>query len=249
MLFSFLALALVLAVQVSPVFADKKVTVKPLDHSAWDRIAFGSRTVPACIVGNTNAPYWIIEDFLIPPEQYKLAFHPSHEGCNQSCSPPTWWGFKVITIHIILQVAESCTVTVAADIEEAIYSGGLDCPEPSVPACGTNTQQILLGSPGVWDISLPVNCDCLGLNKKYFIGLYIESYSNAGGTVPNLVVDVGPATTCANYNNYGTGWSDLKTLYPNWPGNLVFFADAECCELPVPTEQKSWGSIKKLYEK
>jgi hypothetical protein len=245
----FLMLATGLVFSVSPALADKKVTIKPIDHPAPGIISLGERTGPACVVGNTHPPYWAIGDFLLPPENYKLSFNPLQGDCPASCPPPTWWGFKTTTIHIILQVAEPCTLTLAVDIEEATYSGGLDCPEPSIPACGTNLLQVVLTSSGMWDIGLPIDCDCLSLHRKYLIGFYIDSYSNAGGTVPSLVTDAGPATLCTNYNNYGSGWMDLTSAYPSWPGNLVFFAEAECCELPVPTEEKSWGFIKKLYEK
>jgi hypothetical protein len=249
MLFIFLIFLAGVTLLITPAHAERTVTIKPIDSSIPVRITQFDRTAPSCVVGNTNPAYWAIGDFLLPPESYKLSFNPLSGNCPASCPPPNWWGFKVTKIHIILMVAEPCTLTMAVDIEEAAYSGGLDCPEPSVPACGTNLLQVALTSAGAWDIGLPVDCECLGLHRKYLIGFYVESYSNAGGSVPSLAADAGPTATCANYNNYGTGWFDLKSTYPSWPGNLIFFAEADCCELPVPTEEKSWGHIKKLYEK
>jgi hypothetical protein len=62
-----------------------------------------------------------------------------------------------------------------------------------------------------------------------------------------LITDAGPAVLCTNWNNYGSGWYDLLAAFPTWPGQLKFFADADCCSPPTPVDDSTWGRLKSLY--
>ena len=86
------------------------------------------------------------------------------------------------------------------------------------------------------------------MERTYLLSVHFEEFISATGAVPDLITDAGPATLCTNWNNYGTGWYDLLGAFPTWPGQLVFFADAECCTPPVPVDSKTWGAIKDLYD-
>lgn len=247
LLTGFLLLALLLSLQISQAFADREVEVRRLEITSATRINLGYAPAQDCTVGNTNAPYWAIGNFLLPPEEYKLAFDPTASDCA-NCPPGN--GFKIHTIHIIMQTAEACTLFMSMDVENALFPTDPACPEPGPVLCKTPVYQVALPGAGLWDIGLPITCDCLPMGHWFLLSVEFLDCSCATGTIPDLITDAGPATLCTNWNNYGTGWYDMLKAYPTWPGDMIIFADAECCDPPiVGTEGKNWGDIKKLYHK
>lgn len=231
---------LVFALSVTSAFAEKEVTVKQLDSTTPIPIILSTTGhVQACQVGNLNAPAWAISNFILPPEEYKLAFDP-RDACSVC---PT--GFLVNTVNVALQVAEACTLIMEVNVEEAAYSTSPDCPEPGEVLCSSGFYTVTLPGAGLYYIGMPIECGCFTMDRIYLLSFYIESYY---GATPDLITDAGPATLCTNWNNYGTGWYDLLAANPTWPGNLTVWADAACCSPPVPVDQKTWGAIKALYE-
>ena len=101
----------------------------------------------------------------------------------------------------------------------------------------------LIPGAGLWDVSLPIVCDCLPNGRAYLLGFEIVSSSCL--PEPDLIIDDAPGL-CTSWNNFGSGWTDLGTL--GFPGNLVFFTDADCCDTPMPVSTSTWGAIKALYE-
>ena len=235
-----LSVVLVLSLSVAAFADDRTVVVKPLDSTTATPLSQGPAVVPACLVGNPNAPAFAIGGFIFPPEEYKLAFDP---GATCSACPV---GISVTTIHVYLQSSSACAIVVDMNLEEATYPGDPSCPNPGPVVCSSGAYNVNLPGAGLWDVALPITCDCVSSGKEYLLGFYISSVSCA--TVPDLITDAGPATACANWNNYGAGWYDLLGQFPTWPGNLIFFADAECCSPPVPVDESTWGAIKALYK-
>jgi hypothetical protein len=216
----------------------REVTVTPIESSTPTPLLFGpTSSETACQVGNLNPPAWAISNFVLPPEEYKLAFDPL--GTCATCQI----GFSVSKIHALLQFAAACEVTMSVDVEEAIYPS-VGCPAPGPVLCGSLTYTVTVPAAGLYDIGLPLVCDCLDVNRSYLLSVHF-----LGATcTPDLITDAGPAATCRNWNNYGAGWYDLFGAYPTWPGQLVFFADADCCSGPVPVNDTTWGAVKQLYE-
>jgi hypothetical protein len=134
------------------------------------------------------------------------------------------------------------------NVEEASYPAGPGCPTPGPVHCSSGLFSVTLPGSGLYDIALPINCGCLTMDRVYLLSFYIDSFSCATGTTPDLVLDAGPPALCMNWNNYGAGWIDLLATYPTWPGQLLFFADVDCCTAPVPVEESTWGAIKALYD-
>ena len=192
-----------------------------------------------CQVGNLNPPGWSINGFLYPPEAYKLVFDPS------TCTVCPL-GIQVTGVHILLLTAEATTIVMAVDVEEAVYASP-GCPSPGPELCASPLYSVSIPAGGLWDVGLPISCNCLAPVGRYLLSVHFESVSNASGTIPGLITDAGPALLCTNWNNYGFGWYDLLAAYPDWPGNLNIYADVECCTPPVPVEEHSWGQIKALY--
>jgi hypothetical protein len=220
--------------------ASKQVVVKQLESTDAIPIMVGpAGPAQACQVGNLNPPAVAIQGFILPPEEYKLTFDP-----RATCSVcPV--GFDVHAVHIMLQTAGPCDIVMAVDVEEAAYPNSPTCPEPGALMCASGLFNVSLPAAGLYDISLPITCDCLTMDALYLLSFYVETVSCT--PVPDLVTDAGPASLCTNWNNFGPGWYDLLAQYPTWPGDLIFFADADCCTPPVPVEESTWGAIKEKY--
>lgn len=238
-----LLVVLLLSMSVLPAVAEREVNPTLLDFQIPRPLLYGPKGYElSCVVGNTNPPAWAIPGFIIPPEEYKVVFDP-----KATCTVCPI-GFAVNKVHVLLQTAEACTLTMAVDVEEAEYPTSPDCPEPGVMWCNSGLLNVILPTAGLWDIGLPISCDCLTMDRIYFLSFYIDSYLCDSGNPPDLVTDGGPAVMCANWNNFGTGWYDLFGANPTWPGQLSFSADAECCTGPVPVNHTTWGVIKALYD-
>lgn len=112
--------------------------------------------------------------------------------------------------------------------------------------CSSVLYTVNLPSAGLWNVGIPITCPCLTMGKKYLLSAHFQSMTCTAANI-GLITDAGPAALCVNWNDYGTGWYDLLAAFPTWPGQLKFFADAECCTPPVPAEGKTWGAIKEIY--
>ena len=190
----------------------------------------------ACRVGNLNAPAWALSNYLIQSEIYKLVIDPS--TCT-ACP----LGLRVTAVHILLQVSGPTTLFMTPDVEEAIFPQPW-CAAPGPEWCLGSKYTVNLPFAGLWDIGLPIECDCLPPVGPYLLGIHFGGFDSA--SVPDLITDAAPYL-CHNWNNYGLGWVDLVARFP-WPGNLNIYADVECCSPPVPVEENSWGKVKALYK-
>jgi len=220
------------------VAADREVTVTPLEYTVPMPLTFGpTGGAVNCQVGNLNPAAWAISNFVSAPEDYKLAFDPM-----TTCTVcPV--GFKVTKVHAYLQFAAACQVVLSVDVEDAVYQGP-DCPAPGPVVCASPLYTVTIPAAGMYDIAIPITCDCVPIGRDYLLSVHFESHTR----VPALITDAGPAVLCLNWNDYGTGWYDIFAAFPTWPGQLKFFADAECCTPPVPADEKTWGAVKDLYE-
>jgi hypothetical protein len=218
------------------------VTVRPFNYDEIVPIIVGPvDPSDSCQIGNLNSPAWIVSNFLLPPEAYKLAFE--SWGTCSNCE----YGFDVSRIHVLLETYEACTITMSVDLEAAVtVSPG--CKGPGEEWCSSGLLNVALPDSGVWDVSIPLGCPCLS-QRGYLLSFRIEDFSCATGTMPSLVTDASP-TLCTNWNDISTGWYDLLAMWPSaWPGDLLFWADASCCSPPVPVKETTWGAIKSLYRR
>lgn len=240
LLLGLLFVCMVSTLAFAPALADRVVDPQPVDRATVTEINFGpTGYAQACQVGNLNPPAYALSNFAAAPEEYKLVFDP-----KTTCSVCPI-GFLVNTVHFVVQTSMAMDIVCAVNVEEAVFPGGPDCPEPGQLLCQSGLFTVNLPGAGLWDIGLPIACECYTMERTYLLSVHFEEF--IGGT-PDLITDAGPATLCTNWNNYGTGWYDLVAQFPTWPGQLVFFADAECCTPPVPVEGKTWGAIKDLYD-
>ncbi len=194
---------------------------QPIDGATVRSLTAGasSNSAEACQVGNLNTPAWAILSFVAPPEEYKLVFDP------QTTCPECPAGILVNTIHVLLRTSQACDIQMAVDVEDAAFPNNPACAEPGPVRCNSGLFVVSLPSDGLWDISLPITCPCLSSAQLALLSVQIENSSCL--PEPDLIIDSLP-TACTNWNNFGSGWSDLVSDY-SFPGNLNFFADADCC--------------------
>lgn len=239
----FLALGLLATASVALAGKPAILTATPLDPSLMVQ---GQSTVarPDCLFGNLNDPRYFVGDFLIGNEAYKFLFNPM----QGSCQCPA--GFQLRNVHIFLyaetQEQADVPLTMWVDLEDAAWDPVRQCWVPGVQDCVSPPYTVTLGAPGLYDVTLPIPCDCAFLDYWYMISVHfgpLDGYND----LPNIVVDAGPALTCYNWNNYNDeGWYDLTEIN-GWVWNLAMYADGDCCETPVPAEDTSWGQVKQLY--
>jgi uncharacterized membrane protein YuzA (DUF378 family) len=218
----------------------KQPVVTPLNYQEIGSVTIGYVDPSAtCQIGNLNAPVYAIGNFLLPPEEYQLRVDPA-VNCV-SC----YYGVMVTRVHVLLQTSEPCEIDISLNVDEAVpYGGG--CMGPGPEWSNSGVFHVIVGSAGVWNISMPFPTPCLASSRRYLLSVGIANFQCETGSMPDLVTD-GLATLCMNWNNFGTGWYDLLGQWPTWPGNLLVYADVQCCTPPVPTEKTTWGAIKALY--
>jgi hypothetical protein len=199
----------------------------------------------ACATGNTGAGNFAIYNWLLPPEDYYLIFDPT-QGCGVC---PT--GFQVNQLRILMQVSsgDSCDIDLQASFAEA---------EETTPGCYNVTQEhcvaatftATLPAAGNYEIGLPLDCVCADKSYLYAIGIHLSGYRCRLGASPGpaLVTNDTP-TACTSWDFAGGQDIDLVTdPVANFPGNIMFRADADCCEPYVGTDGHSWGMIKSLFK-
>jgi hypothetical protein len=230
-------LVLLVATLVSSAEASREVVIQPLDNSNVQRIEPGDlpAIVPSgCTVGNLNPPYYAISDWALPPEEYKYVFNPMP---NCGVCPV---GYQVTQVHILLQTAAANTLVMGVDLEDAVFPEGPDCPYPGPEDCFGGLYQVNLPGAGLYDVALPIECGCAFLNYTYLLSVHFQSATAA----VDLVTDNRPGS-CTSWNDWGQGWQDLFTY--GFPGNLLIWADAVCCEPPISTDTETWSTLKGMF--
>lgn len=233
-----LAVSLLLA---APALAERTATAVPLTHTILQSATpDGSPAkVPAgCQVGNLNSPAWAIPGWAFPPEAYFLNFLPL-----DSC-PNCGLGFNVTAVHFYVQTDGPCEIDLSVGLYGTDFSDP-NCPLPGPSDCVSPYYTVTLNAAGLWDVNIPVDCPCADPNYLYALGVDILDYRCDSGAYPDIITDDFP-TNCTSWNEYGLGPVDL-VADAGFPGNLIMFADTQCCEPAVGLEESSWGRVKGLY--
>jgi hypothetical protein len=192
-----------------------------------------------CLVGNPNGVYFAIPDWIWGAEIYTYLFDPM-DTCD--CAA----GLEVQTLHMIVQFGAEdvpATFDVFVDIGAAVWDDASGCWQPGPATCSTEINQITVENAGLYDIAVSVDdCACMEMVHQYSISY---NFVTAFSSNPDIVTDQFPSS-CTSWNDYGLGWFDLVEDF-GYPGNLLMWADSECCESPVGNADASWGGVKSLY--
>jgi hypothetical protein len=214
----------------------KNVVVRSLDAAEAAGFDAGRDQRQGCYyVGNLNPAAWAISGWLAPPESYMYVFDPG-DDCTDC---PDGW--RLTHVQILLQTDAAADIVLAGSLLEAIYPFGPDCPYPGPIVCETDLLQVSIPGEGMWDVMLPIECDCAFFGYDYVLQVTFDSVS---GSV-DLITDEYPSA-CTSWNLYGTTMADLVDDV-GFPGNLMMWGIVECCDTPVAHEKQTWGGIKTLY--
>jgi len=212
-----------------------------IDQDPVSSQTLGGAAATACYLGNTNDPAYYINGWLTGDEAYKFLFHPR---LTNQCGCP--YGFRITTVHFFLYFPDiRARVPIWVDLENALWDPVLQCWVPGPEDCVSPTYTVQVPSTGLYDIALPLPCDCAFMDYWYLISVHLGTITGTTN-LPKIVVDAGPVLPCYNWNDWGEGWVDLSTV-GGWVWNVAMYAEAECCENPVPEEGTSWGQVKQLY--
>jgi len=224
----------------APARAERTVTVVPLTETNFRSVSPDGvfTKVTDCQVGNLNSIAWAVGEWAASPEAYYQNFTPS-DGCGV-CDT----GFQVNAIHFFVQTAGVCAIDLSVGLYGTDFTNP-DCPIPGLFDCMSNNFTVNLTGAGVWDINVPVNCPCADVTYLSAIGVEIVEYRCEVPLDPSLITDNFPVN-CTSWNDYGAGMVDLVGE-AGFPGNLLLFADVECCEPSIGIEDGSWGRVKGLY--
>ncbi len=152
-------------------------------------------------------------------------------------------------VHILLQFSElqvPQTFTLVADLEDAVFDSLTGCWWPGPEDCVSEPVTITIEQPGLYDIAVPISCDCAyffdasGMPYVYMVSIHFMDAVNA-----DIILDDTP-TPCVAFNDWGAGWIDLYQYFGEY-GDLIMWADLDCCEDPIADERTSWGQVKSLY--
>lgn len=221
----------------SPGYA-REVTITRVDPSAIQEPNEALVPTATCEVGNVNPAYWAIGGYLAPPESYAVSFRPSDSSCA-TCP----LGYEISTVRMLLQTSAAMTILMSAGLQSATFPTDPGCAEPGAQECLSGPYQVNIPSAGLWNIGLPLTCDCA---FKEFAYLLTVDFQSVSGGIPDLVADNLPGP-CTSWNGNGTTWVDLVSS-AGFPGNLRIWAEADCCELPVATDEESMGGLKGRFE-
>ena len=234
-------LCFLVSIPLSPAHAEVEFTIKQVDPVPGV-INLGEQGIGDwCLVGNLNPTVNGVAGWLLPSE-VKLAFDPATMGdCEAICPVQPAYGIDISVIRVRVDVDAACTLMLGLNVEEVAYPTSPDCPEPGDVVCASPMYQVDLPQAGGFILTFHIECPCLTFDKMYMLGVYMQSATCEF----NIGIDNIP-TTCTNWFDWGEGWKDLVAEW-GFPGNLRIWADATCCEPPVPVEKNTWGKIKSLY--
>ncbi len=112
--------------------------------------------------------------------------------------------------------------------------------------CISDIFTLTIDAPGVYDIGLPITgCECMFVDYWYGLSYhFVTEFPNSMN--PGILTDDFPVG-CTSWDFWQGQWFDLVYDF-GFPGEIIMWADAICCEPPVANEDKTWGGMKHLYK-
>lgn len=211
---------------------------------------FGAPTRSDCVIGCTMPPAFAITDWIWGDEGYKLLVCPYM--CCTVC-PLGWW---IEDVNWYMQFGPEdvpAVFDVYVDLEDALWDPATQCWYPGIEDCISQVYTVTIDAAGLYEISIPLydECDCayffdpITLDPYYyFLSFHIVTFFDPTMR-PDAITQDSPVA-CTSYNDYGFGWEDLVVDY-GWPGNIIIWANALCCDFPIAAAPATWGNVKSLY--
>lgn len=198
-----------------------------------------SGAATACVAGNNNFAGILgyYDSWFLGYENYAVPINAGDTAC--SCGE----GVTITTIHMLLALDDLADFNVQVAVLDA-ETDGAGCLSPGAEITASAVYNIT-GIPSLdyYDIAIPINGPCATVDDAQFLAVYFLD-DNGGNLVGIPVSD--PANTCFDYNDWGSGWIDIVDSL-GFGGDILIWADMECCAEPVANEETSFGSIKSLF--
>ncbi len=185
-----------------------------------------------CVLGNDNmgAIGGFDDTYWVGNESYAYRINPADYDCAV-CDV----GFNVRAISMVLYLSTGSSPTVVAHLAEAAGpcttpGAIIDSSAPYVVSQGTGPQIV----------EIPCDLTCVDMDGEYFL---IVEFTDTSGPV-GIMYDNAPES-CFNYSDQGSGWVDLVDG-SGWTGDLLIYADVDCCGVPDPTvtvDQPNGGEL------
>ncbi len=223
----------IVLVAVSAMAREATLTKTPLNVNGV------SKAEGDCVVGNTDFDniQGYYGDWWWGFESYAYLVNPLQEGC--ACDIE----FALSAVHMLLALDTDTNLLVQAALYSAVGEGDCFVPGEELYA---GMAHLVTGIPELayYDIELGLDGQglCLPGSEPYFI---VFRFLDDGATSVGLPVDFTPQS-CVNYNDWGSGWSDL-VVAGSFVGDVFVWADVDCCIGSVPTRTTNWGAVKGLF--
>lgn len=192
-----------------------------------------------CVVGNDNVGGILgyYDSWFYGFESYAVPFNAGEESC--ACGE----GVAVNTIHMLVALDEFANLVVSVSILEAVDAGN-GCLIPGAEIAVSSAFTISgITELNYVDVAIPIEGPCATVGDALFLGVnFLNDNDSQFFGLP--ISD--PPHTCFNYNDWGSGYVDVVDGY-GFAGDLLIWADVDCCGDPVSTEDSSLENIKSLY--
>ena len=204
----------------------------------------GDSARQTCQIGNYDFDgifAYINDGDLWGNESYKLMIGP--DDLCPNCPA----GFTVETVYMVISFNEEdvpSEFTVTADIEEAVWDGECWAPGPQVALSEAVT--FTIDTPGAHAIPIPIVTPCLEREFNYGIGVqFLTAFPEA--MRPRYTFDAEEPTFCTSWGFWEGATDWVRILEFIGEGDILIWADADCCENPVNTESRTFGEVKSLF--
>lgn len=148
---------------------------------------------------------YLPSSFLQAPSVFAVYQDPVEAGC------PNVYPFEVTAVDWIMQAGAGGIDVVLRPVIWEVDLTDPQCPVPGDIMTTGPSYPIVL-TPGGWKVGMPLASSSVCVFGPYFAG--VEVVSEGPGNDFGVVLDDGttvPPRTCANYLDYGSGWSDFLT--------------------------------------
>lgn len=193
-----------------------------------------------CVVGNNDFDNILgyYDSWFTGMESYAIPFNPAEEGC--ACSEDV----SVRSIHALVALDEFANLDVAVAILEAVDNSS-GCLVPGDELAVSDAVNVSgVAELGYIDIEVAIDGPCATASDALFLAVYFLNDNDS--KFFGLPITGPTPTLCYNYNDWGAGYTDVVDAY-GFAGDLLIWADVDCCGTPVATEASTLDNIKSLY--
>lgn len=192
-----------------------------------------------CTIGVTQAPAFII-NYLLPPDDGYYTLIRSADCA--ACTGPG--GVEAQIAHVFLNYRVACSQPVTVSIVGAVAGA---CPTPDLtnvimPPIATN---LTAAAAGNYNFSVPLPPGiCLNGDAFLVVNFVAGGTGCSTSTTRPRLITGASCDPCTSYNIYPGGADELCDVGFN--GNPIMNLEVICCSV-VPTQHRSWGSLKVRY--